>query len=417
MFNLIITIIGVALLVLGFYLMSFGFSSPPNGLLFFLGLCITVLGLILVVFFVSGIEISGRSSPIPENVSRKESKIKPKPQPVKVEKKNPMQKKKEATLDNIKKTIKSEEPIKTKEPKPRIIKPKKVYNPEEGQKSSKNGVKTESEESIKPKEPKPRIIKPKKVYNPEEGQKSSRNGVKTEFKEEKPKIDKSPKVMKADESSSSQKKARIEIPKKPDIDRLGTIDSKKDDDYVKKRLDRLKESYIENAKDIESIIDERLDSFKGTLGKLKSDSKEPGIIWSFDAGDVQEAVMETISKTNNRLLMMYPWIRNIEVGSLKKFMETESCLIIQEASLDDDASVELLRLLMDKNVKIRTMPHVHTIAIVSDDTKGLIISTDPIYESYEVGVIYKDQKSIEEIEKLFKDAWSISQDIDLELKL
>jgi hypothetical protein len=38
MFNLIITIIGVALLVLGFYLMSFGFSSPPNGLLFFLGL-------------------------------------------------------------------------------------------------------------------------------------------------------------------------------------------------------------------------------------------------------------------------------------------------------------------------------------------------------------------------------------------
>jgi len=380
MFNLIITIIGVALLVLGFYLMSFGFSSPPNGLLFFLGLCITVLGLILVVFFVSGIEISGRSSPIPENVSRKESKIKPRPQPVKVEKKNPMQKKKEATLDNIKKTIKSEEPIKTKEPKPRII-------------------------------------KPKKVYNPEEGQKSSRNGVKTEFKEEKPKIDKSPKVMKADESSSSQKKARIEIPKKPDIDRLGTIDSKKDDDYVKKRLDRLKESYIENAKDIESIIDERLDSFKGTLGKLKSDSKEPGIIWSFDAGDVQEAVMETISKTNNRLLMMYPWIRNIEVGSLKKFMETESCLIIQEASLDDDASVELLRLLMDKNVKIRTMPHVHTIAIVSDDTKGLIISTDPIYESYEVGVIYKDQKSIEEIEKLFKDAWSISQDIDLELKL
>ena len=380
MFNLIITIIGVALLVLGFYLMSFGFSSPPNGLLFFLGLCITVLGLILVVFFVSGIEISGRSSPIPENVSRKESKIKPRPQPVKVEKKNPMQKKKEATLDNIKKTIKSEEPIKTKEPKPRII-------------------------------------KPKKVYNPEEGQKSSRNGVKTEFKEEKPKIDKSPKVMKADESSSSQKKARIEIPKKPDIDRLGTIDSKKDDDYVKKRLDRLKESYIENAKDIESIIDERLDSFKGTLGKLKSDSKEPGLIWSFDAGDVQEAVMETISKTNNRLLMMYPWIRNIEVGSLKKFMETESCLIIQEASLDDDASVELLRLLMDKNVKIRTMPHVHTIAIVSDDTKGLIISTDPIYESYEVGVIYKDQKSIEEIEKLFKDAWSISQDIDLELKL
>ena len=107
---------------------------------------------------------------------------------------------------------------------------------------------------------------------------------------------------------------------------------------------------------------------------------------------------------------MYPWIRNIEVGTLKKFMETDSCMIIQEASLDDDASVELLKLLMDKDVKIRTMPHVHTIAIVSDDNNGLIISTDPIYESYEVGVVYKDQKSIDEIERLFKDAWSISQD-------
>lgn len=205
------------------------------------------------------------------------------------------------------------------------------------------------------------------------------------------------------------------IPKKPDMTKLTSMRHEKDDDYVKKRLDRLKASYIENAEDIESIIDERLDSFKGTLGKLKSESKEPGIIWSFDADDVKEAMVDTISKTNNRLLMMYPWIRNIDVSTLKKFMETDSCIIIQEASLDDDASVELLKLLIDKKVKIRTMPHVHTIAVVSDDKNGLIISTDPIYDSYEVGVIYRDQKSIEEIERLFKDAWGISQDIDLEI--
>ncbi|HTX61374.1 MAG TPA: hypothetical protein VMC48_03630, partial [Methanobacterium sp.] len=139
-------------------------------------------------------------------------------------------------------------------------------------------------------------------------------------------------------------------------------------------------------------------------------------IWSFDAGDVQEAMKDTISKASTRILMMYPWIRNIDVGILKKFMDTESCIIVQEASLDDDASVELLKLLLDKDVKIRTMPHVHTIAVVADESSGLIISTDPIYESYEVGVIYKDQKSIEEIERLFEDAWEISQDVDLEIK-
>lgn len=62
------------------------------------------------------------------------------------------------------------------------------------------------------------------------------------------------------------------------------------------------------------------------------------------------------------------------------------------------------------------MPHVHTVAVVSDESNGLIISTDPIYESYEVGVIYKDTKSILEIERMFDDAWSISKEVNLELK-
>lgn len=395
MFNLIITIIGVFLLIIGFYLMSFGFSTPPNSLFFFLGLCIAVFGLILVVFFVSGVETSGRSSPIPGNVSKTESNNNPRPKQMKIEKMVPMQNKKEATLDNIKKTIKSEEPIK---PKPRIINPKKAEHPE------------------KPTKQKPSIMNTKKTEHPLVNQKSSKTEGKTESKEEKTKNNELAKLNKTDESESTQMKPIKKIPKKPDMTKLTSMRHEKDDDYVKKRLDRLKASYIENAEDIESIIDERLDSFKGTLGKLKSESKEPGIIWSFDADDVKEAMVDTISKTNNRLLMMYPWIRNIDVSTLKKFMETDSCIIIQEASLDDDASVELLKLLIDKKVKIRTMPHVHTIAIVSDNKNGLIISTDPIYDSYEVGVIYRDQKSIEEIERLFKDAWSISQDIDLEIK-
>ncbi|MCE7699394.1 MAG: hypothetical protein K8E24_011530 [Methanobacterium paludis] len=189
-----------------------------------------------------------------------------------------------------------------------------------------------------------------------------------------------------------------------------------DDQFVKNRLERLKSNYVENAKEIENIIDERLDSFKGTLDKLKVESQEPNIIWSFDAGDVKDTLNDTISKASNTVLMMYPWVRNIDVGVLKKFMDTDSRMIIQEASLDDDTSVELIKLLMDNNVKIRTMPNVHTVVVVSDDTNGLIISTDPIYESFEVGVVYKDHKSIEEIRRLFEDAWSISKDINLEIK-
>ena len=213
MINLIITTIGVVLLILGFSLMSFGFSTPPNGLFFFLGLCAAVVGLILVVFFVSGVEITGRSSPIPSNVSKTESTIKPRPKPVKMEKMVPMQNKKEATLDNIKKTIKSEEPVK---PKPRIISPKKTEHPEE------------------PVKPKPRIIKPKKADNHLAGQKSIKTERKIESKEE---------LMKTNESLSTQKKPPIKkIPKKPDMNKLSSMQPEKDDDYVKKRLDRLKAS-------------------------------------------------------------------------------------------------------------------------------------------------------------------------------
>ena len=79
-----------------------------------------------------------------------------------------------------------------------------------------------------------------------------------------------------------------------------------DDEFVKNRLNRLKQNYIQNAKDLESLIDERLDSFKGTLDQLKSESQEPSIIWSFDASDVQDALKETISKSEKRILMMYP---------------------------------------------------------------------------------------------------------------
>jgi len=203
-----------------------------------------------------------------------------------------------------------------------------------------------------------------------------------------------------------------------DKERLKELQTRpgRDDQFVKNRLNKLKENYIENAKDIENIIDERLDSFKGTIDKLKTDSTEPSIIWSFEAQDVQEAMKDTIITAESKLLMMYPWVRNIDVGILKKFMDINSRMIIQEASLDDDASVELIKLLQEKNVHIRTMPHVHTVAVVADEANGLIISTDPIYESYEVGVIYKDKKSILEIERMFEDAWSISQDVDLGLR-
>jgi hypothetical protein len=417
MINLVITVFGVLMIIAGFYSMSFGFNTPPNPLFFFLGLISSVLGLLLLIIYGSSIESTDLKISAPTIRKKKDVKV-------------------DSRGKEVEKIIKSRAKPKEKEAKPpkktemiikSMIKPKMVEKPE-----LVSDEKMETEVGKEEKEKKP--ITPLKKIIPrrtstETVQKPAK--VPTESEKTPPTVPKvkpvkiSPQKVKPTSEESPKKATTKAMPikevKKPDIkEAQEKLMAEKDEEkynsrYVKERLSVLKENYLKNAKDVESLIEERLDTFKGTLDNIKLESKEPSIIWSFDAGDVQKVMTDTVLKAEERILMMYPWIRNADLGVLKKFMETESRMIIQEASLDDDASVEIIKLLMDKNVKIRTMPHVHTVAIVSDDSNGLIISTDPIYESYEVGVVYKDEKSIEEIKRLFEEAWELSEDIELEM--
>jgi len=390
MINLIITAFGIVLVIGGIYAMyNWGFATPPNILAFFIGLLLAVVGMVLVVLFAGRIEsgnLNGLKMPKKEEHSKNTGKIMPQTD------KNPN--------SSIRKPTIAKKPRETENIRNRII-------PEAGNSTAEN-----KKQMI------PRKINPKRVP------KNLKEPSTTKETLDKPKVAEAQSITKTAAAieknpvvpSKTPAKSPKAVEKKPKrIKKVKPVrpTSDNEDEFVKNRLNRLKESYIQNTKDIENLIEERLDSFKGTLDQIKSESKDPSIIWSFDAGEVQETMKDTILKANNRILMMYPWIRNVDVSVLKRFMETESKMIIQEASLDDDASVELIKLLMENNVEIKTMPHVHTVAIVSDEENGLIISTDPIYESFEVGVIYKDQKSIEEIERMFEEAWGLSESIEL----
>jgi hypothetical protein len=460
MINLLVTVFGGLLAVGGLYLMYLGFATPPSFLFFFAGLCCFVLGFLIVIMFASRV-----------NLSKPKKQATPRKAPVKKPEKLFKDQDKKVVLEEITKNIKTESPkkpspvkpkpavkpittdkpaakakpdVKPKaadkpevKPKPAVrkpIKPAKKAKPEERADPSNQPYMKRAAEASKTKEamektgdPAFKPVKPAKkdteVPGPVIPVKKSSEAPKTEVGKIKPvpKMDKVKPTPKPQVKPKSVVKPQVKsVPAKnlkPQKSKLHrSKKEEEDDEFVKNRLNRLKQNYIQNAKDLESLIDERLDSFKGTLDQLKSESQEPSIIWSFDASDVQDALKETISKSEKRILMMYPWVRNIDVSVLKKFMDTESRMIIQEASLDDETSVELIKLLLDNDVSIRTMPHVHTVAVVSDESNGLIISTDPIYESFEVGVVYKDQKSIEEIERLFEDAWSISKNINLEKK-
>lgn len=348
MIYLLITVGGVGLLILGLYLMTFGFGIPPNFGLFLLGLCLFVAGMLMVVLFAGSVDLQSlkveTTSMIPERrpaKRRKPAKGVRTPRPSILEK------------------LKSE------------IKPKKRVEKVSGEEPSKKRPKPAK---------KPRL--------------SSMEKPKTE------------EVVEASTKLEKEKKPTRE-PSRAPKPRKG-----KDADFVKERLHSLKREYMKDFEGLDDVIEERLTPLRGVFDKIKAETKS-SIIWSFEASDVQETMQDILTEANESIMIMYPWIRNLDTSILKKFMDTKSKVIIQEASLDDDASVELIKLLMDNNVDIRTMPHVHTVAAVADNKKGLIISTDPIYDSFEVGVIYNDKKSIKEIQKLFEKAWSLSNKISI----
>lgn len=466
MIYLLITVAGVIFLFLGLWAMSFGFSTPPNIFLFLAGLFGFVIGLMLIILFAGKIEIGSMKKPAPvakespEKASKVVKRAEIAKSAIKSDKKKTEPKKQIKPRKIMPKRVKKDKLDKSKEAKsPSDVekkpdkskkpsrKPRKFLKPSKKDKDDakklKESNKKESPSNSESKSGKsfPFKLRKKTSKTSNIDQKSGldedkSSGTKNESEYPKPinpvksktsKTVKSEPVKPVNPVKSKPVKSKMVKPVKPaepakpikstnsvkPVKTTKMVD-KSDNHYVKERLNKLKQEYIENVDDVEDLIEERLDSFRGAINQIRSESKEPSIIWSFDASDVQEAMKDTILTANSKVIMMYPWIRNIDVGILKKFMDTKSRMIIQEAGLDDDASVELIKVLLDNNVQIRTMPHIHTVAVVSDDKHGLIISTDPIYESFEVGVIYKDEKSIMEIEKLFEEAWNLSQDVFLE---
>lgn len=466
MIYLLITVAGVIFLFLGLWAMSFGFSTPPNIFLFLAGLFGFVIGLMLIILFAGKIEIGSMKKPAPvakespEKASKVVKRAEIAKSTIKSDKKKTEPKKQIKPRKIMPKRVKKDKLDKSKEAKsPSDVekkpdkskkpsrKPRKFLKPSKKDKDDakklKESNKKESPSNSESKSGKsfPFKLRKKTSKTSNIDQKSGldedkSSGTKNESEYPKPinpvksktsKTVKSEPVKPVNPVKSKPVKSKMVKPVKPaepakpikstksvkPVKTTKMVD-KSDNHYVKERLNKLKQEYIENVDDVEDLIEERLDSFRGAINQIRSESKEPSIIWSFDASDVQEAMKDTILTANSKVIMMYPWIRNIDVGILKKFMDTKSRMIIQEAGLDDDASVELIKVLLDNNVQIRTMPHIHTVAVVSDDKHGLIISTDPIYESFEVGVIYKDEKSIMEIEKLFEEAWNLSQDVFLE---
>ena len=293
--NLLVTIFGGLLLILGFYGMSFGFSTPPNFGLFFGGLCAAVFGIILMIIFATKVDLS-RPTEKPRVAS---SKVTPK---------HVEGKPRKGAIDSIGKNIKpaakprSSQKIKPKPKQVSVDKTKPVVTPEKIKEPgavNKTKEPTPNDKITEPVPEKPvkKIVPitsrpvPKKINKePEDSSKKEREletATPPEFLKEKPKrivpvskapiseaskpkapVSKSliskdgdspikPVLLKESGSEKPVKPVSRPVPKHIDASKLKSAkrNEKDDQEFVKNRLKRMKENYLKNSKDIESIID------------------------------------------------------------------------------------------------------------------------------------------------------------------
>ena len=113
MINMVIATFGVVLVIAGFYAMSYGFKTPPDIPFFFIGLFITVLGILQVVIFGSKIK-SSRKRVSKSKKSAKDSKNVVKPKEMSVHEIKPEVSKKSDKKKNVEQTPEKIKPVSAK---------------------------------------------------------------------------------------------------------------------------------------------------------------------------------------------------------------------------------------------------------------------------------------------------------------
>ncbi len=129
-----------------------------------------------------------------------------------------------------------------------------------------------------------------------------------------------------------------------------------------------------------------------------------GVITSQDAFD-QLAV-----NVNKEIMLEIPSLNDLSDRFLSHVPTIYSRVIIDEFDVSDMSYMFLISSLLRQGVHIRTVPKVHTINLITDDSHAMIISESQ--NEIEYGAIYEDRNSISNIRSDFERTWSIASNLD-----
>lgn len=113
---------------------------------------------------------------------------------------------------------------------------------------------------------------------------------------------------------------------------------------------------------------------------------------------------------NKEIMLEIPSLNTLSDRFLSHVPTIYSRVIINEFDLSDISYTVLVASLLKQGVHIRTIPKVHTINLITDDSYAMIISDND--KNSEYGAIYDDRISISNIRSDFERTWNIASNLD-----
>ena len=124
----------------------------------------------------------------------------------------------------------------------------------------------------------------------------------------------------------------------------------------------------------------------------------------------EEAFDNLAVNVNKEIMLEIPSLNDLSDRFLSHVPTIYSRVIINEFDVSDMSYMFLISSLLKQGVHIKTVPKVHSINLITDDSHAMIISEGK--NEVEYGAIYNDRNSISNIRADFEKTWNIASNLD-----
>ena len=124
----------------------------------------------------------------------------------------------------------------------------------------------------------------------------------------------------------------------------------------------------------------------------------------------KEAFDNLAVNVHKEIMLEIPSLNDLSDVFLSHVPTIYSRVIINEFDVSDMSYMFLISSLLKQGVHIKTVPKVHSINLITDDSHAMIISEGK--DDMEYGAIYSDRSSISNIRADFEKTWNIASNLD-----